>query len=397
MSALGRRPLIMLLDGSNTHTLQIARELKSCLSVDILGVGSSPRAFLLRSKYPSLRAVTKSDSIEGYVEELLHLIRRYRPDFILPVGYSSVAAVDIVRSLMPACATWLPSTEVLKTCLDKAKVLEVARRIGIDTPAEYGHLLIGSSGSNGANLDMASLATVRFPLFLKGSLEAGVNLTAKIDTADDLLPKYEELKSRTTDGRVLVQEYIDGDKSTIGCAFLIHDHNVVLSFGHEELRSVPRTGGSATRIRTYLDPVLLQDSARLLHALGFDRGVALVEYKKRRPGSYALMEINPKFWASYTLASRCNYHFAAEMVGLHLGLPIKKRRQKRALEMVFPLREAGYVLGNRDSESLIASAKAMLWPPAKWDMSLYDLWLAVTPLSRFIKIATNNRLSRRHR
>jgi predicted ATP-grasp superfamily ATP-dependent carboligase len=124
---------------------------------------------------------------------------------------------------------------------------------------------------------------------------------------------------------VLVQEYIDGDPATFGYGFLFLDGKAVLAFGHEEIRSVPRLGGSGTRLRVFENEELKQASEKLLRELGYE-GVALVEYKKRSDGSFVVMEVNPKFWASYSLASKCNYHFAAKLVGTCLDIPVKALR-----------------------------------------------------------------------
>jgi predicted ATP-grasp superfamily ATP-dependent carboligase len=129
---------------------------------------------------------------------------------------------------------------------------------------------------------------------------------------------------------LLVQEYVGGDPATYGYGFLFLDGEPVLAFGQQELRSIPRSGGSGTRVRALQNHELKLASEQLLSEIGHE-GIALVEYKKRSDGSFALMEVNPKFWASYSLASKCNHHFAAKLVGARLDIPLRtyERRERR--------------------------------------------------------------------
>jgi len=114
-------------------------------------------------------------------------------------------------------------------------------------------------------------------------------------------------------------------------------------------------------------------------------GIALVEFKKRKDGTFVLMEVNPKFWASYSLASKNGYRFASLMVSETLGIPHQRTHIKRKRgTMVFPIREISYVLKNRETESLAKSVISMLWPPAKMDVNITDLkaWIPVQKLRR---------------
>jgi hypothetical protein len=92
------------------------------------------------------------------------------------------------------------------------------------------------------------------------------------------------------------------------------------------------------------------------------------------------MEINPKFWASYPLASRYGYRFASTLVAGSLGRSTDSfgtRRAERG-EMVFPLREVYYSL-KHDDESLVRSLTSIAWPPARCDIDPLDLQAWVAP------------------
>ncbi len=377
--AKSSQPLIMLLDGNYHHSLRIAEELRKCLDIDLVGIGSKPTSCLLRSDYCSVKDIASKLHIDDYAEELLALIRKHSPDFVLPVGAKSVIALDLIRSEMSDSMFLLPSSDVLHTCLDKSSVLRTAKQVGICTPKDYTDY-INDVDRNGRT--ESALKKLEFPIFLKASREADPKVREKIDRFDRFWSIYDKLKQQTVDGNLLVQEYIDGDSATFGYGFLFLGGKSVLAFGHEELRSVPRSGGSGTRLRVFKNEKLKLASEKLLRELRYE-GVALVEYKKRSDGSFVLMEVNPKFWASYSLASKCNYHFAAKLVGTCLDIPVKTYELQSRGEMVFPLREAWYCAKNwgNDGELFVKSMAAMLWPPVRWDMSMKEIWWSRLPLS----------------
>lgn len=382
------QPLIMLLDGDYDHTLRIADELRKCLDIRLIGIGSKPSSCLLRSNYPSVKDVASEVDIGDYARELLSLIDKHCPDFVLPVGARSVIALDLIRSEIPETMFLLPASDTLHTCLDKASVLRVAKQIGIGTPVDYTDY-IDSVNRRGRTEE--ALRDLKFPVFLKASQEGGPKIREKVDCYDEFWPTYDRLKQKLADGTLLVQEHVGGDPATYGYGFLFLEGESVLAFGQEELRSIPRSGGSGTRVRVLQNHELKIASERLLNEVGYE-GVALVEYKKRSDGSFALMEVNPKFWASYSLASKCNYHFAAKLVGGHLGIPVKTYERKDRGEMVFPLREAAYCAKHwgRDGESFVKSAMAMLLPPAQWDMNFKELWWSMPSPSDVITKATSS-------
>lgn len=366
-------PTVMVLDGDNVNALQVATELSEDLDAEIVGVGTSDWSRLLRSRHCDVGVTTVHASAPGYAERLLAAVREHEPDLLLPVGYHSVAAADAVRDrLTDAVTCWLPPSDSLDVAVDKTATAALAREVGVDTPRDLTPVVadLDDRGRPGA------IADVSFPVFVKARHECGKNVTARVDDASSFWSTYDALLAEAADG-VIVQEYVEGER-TYGCGALFDRGTPRLQFGHEELRSVPRQGGSGTRVRTISDPELQRLSVRLLDRLDW-HGPALVEFKRRPDGSYVLMEINPKFWASYALASQSGYRFASTLAARALGLPgpVTTRDRARSAEMVFPLREL-YFAATTDGESVLRSVASMCWPPARFDVNLRDLraWLA---------------------
>lgn len=141
------KPLLMLLDGSYSHSMRIAGELKRCMDIKILGVGAKYSDCLLRSDYVDYRDIVASGI--DYAEGLFELYRKHLPDFILPVGTPSVIALDRIRDAVPPTVFVLPPSDVLDTCLDKASVLKVAGGIGVSTPVDYTAAFLGTNRGGG--------------------------------------------------------------------------------------------------------------------------------------------------------------------------------------------------------------------------------------------------------
>ncbi len=371
------RPSVLLCDGDYDNTLAVARELTEDLDATIVGTGTTPHSRLLRSRYCDVSRVVPSADEPRYDRALLSVIETHRPDMVLPIGYDSMATVQEIRSAIPDSVTLcVPSAAAFEAAADKATTLSRGRDLGIDTPADYSDIA--------AELDSDGRPAVQdalpFPVFCKARRENGQAATEPVEDPDTFWESYDRIARASSDGEVLVQEYIDNDGLTYGCGSLWLDGEPTLTISHEELRSVPRHGGSGTRLRVTPNEGLETQTTRLLDELDWN-GVALVEFKQRADGSFVLMEINPKFWASYALASRYGYRFASTMVAHQLDLdvdrPIETPEQRGA--MLFPLRELQHTVTNRQTESVREFLSTVVRSRAAWDIDRSDLGAWLTP------------------
>ena len=371
-------PRVLLTDGDYDNTLAVARELSEDLDATVVGTGTSRHSRLLRSRYCDVGATVPESGGPGYAEALLAVVDEYRPDVILPIGHASVAALVGARDSLPEFVTpCLPTTESFRAAEDKATTLRYGERIGFDVPADYSDLVadLDADGRPVADLD-----GLPFPIFLKARWETGRATTARVDEPAEFWETYDLIAADAPNGEVLVQEYVDGPDATYGCGLLFLDNQVELMVGHEELRSVPRHGGSGTRLRLRRDPHLEAGSIQLLGEIGW-HGIALVEFRRRPDGTLVLMEINPKFWASYALASAYGYRFASTAVADILDLDIEPPLEspEPVGEMVFPLRELYHYVQHREEERLLDCFASVARPRAAWDLDWRDLSAWLTP------------------
>ncbi|WP_306058665.1 carboxylate--amine ligase [Natronococcus wangiae] len=378
-------PRVLLLDGDYPTALVIARELSADLDATIVGAGTTRYSRLLRSKYCDVAVTIPSTDDPGYVEALRSVIRAHCPQFVLPVGYESAAVLESVRDDLPSFASvCLPDPDAFEVATDKVATLERASALGIDVPTDYTRLVrvFDSQGRPGDALERLS-----FPVFLKARREVGGGhgTTARVADPDSFWAVYDRLEAVAPAGDVLVQECITGSASTYACGLFVRDGEVELRVGHEELRSVPRRGGSGTHLRLRRDPELEAAATGLLREIGW-HGVALVEFRRRASGELVLMEINPKFWASYALANAHGYRFASTMVATALDLEdrLPDRSPQPDGEMVFPLRELYYYARHRDEERLLECLRAIAKPRVPWNVDRSDLGAWLMPPTKLV-------------
>ncbi|WP_247731117.1 ATP-dependent carboxylate-amine ligase [Halovivax limisalsi] len=374
-------PRVLLLDGDADNSLTIAAELSEALDATVIGAGTMPFSRLLRSRYCDERVTLPPVSDQSYGTAVLDALERHGPDFVLPVGYRSTIAIAEIRTAIPdAVSTSLPSASSLRTAADKAATRERGRAVGFDVPAEYTDV-VSELDATGRPRD--GLSALPFPCFIKARHETGDTTTARVDRPAAFWAAYDRIARQAPNGEVIVQECIGDSSSTFGCGVLILDGEVELTFGHEELRSVPRRGGSGTHLRVHRDAEFESTAVELLEAFDWETGVALVECVRRADGSYALLEINPKLWASYALASRNGYRFASTMVADALGLDVngEPERVNGPDELVYPLRELNYCARNPEATDVRRSIATLVRPEAAWSVDPSDLSAWLTPPS----------------
>lgn len=355
-------PTIMILDGEYTHTVSVQQEIKRRLNATILSVASMKNSPGHVSVHSDLKLFAPIPSNENYGNAILRLAHDYHPDIILPVGFESHKAVlSIKGSLPPGVKLPTPELTLFDLASDKNKTYEFAENIGLKVPKYY------FSNSTSKALPMDSL---RFPLFAKSRHERGGESTALLRSERDL----SEFDPETLGGDVIFQEYIDGPAITYAhCGY--YDAGVPrMTYQHVELLSVPRRGGSGSRVSLVSDRAIAEAGNLLMQKLEWT-GYAQVEFKKNGAGEPVLMEINPKLWASYALADRTGHPIVATAIADLLGRPelVVRRRSTPFTSMIFPLRELNFMRKNWKTESLVKSISTMVWPPSTMDVDLTNI------------------------
>ncbi len=253
----------------------------------------------LRVRYPHPNL-----GLPSFIAAINQGARTDRYDVVLPMNdYTTIALTRHREDLHPGLATALPTTEALEVAGDKLRTMEVAGRLGIETPATW-------AVSSEEQLSEVADCT-EYPCVMKLRRGAGAKGFRVLASRKELLSAYRvgcDPSDLVFDSdQVLVQEFVPGET-----------HDVCLLFRHGEPRAAltqrrvwtyPLEGGFGTLVESTREPDLVDRATRLLAALEW-HGPAQVEFKvDPESGSICLMEINGRFWGSIDVAVRAGIDF----------------------------------------------------------------------------------------
>ncbi len=284
---------------------------KSLAAVRALGrngvavaVGESTRlATAAFSKYCSRTVVYPSplNSPEEFLNFLRKELSRRAYQMLLPMEDETLTLLSQHRSEFSRL-TYLPivSSEKLHFSRSKDKILQLAEKKGIPTPKTWCIKDI-------AQLDMLK-GSLPYPVVIKPKMSSGAVGIVYPKGPEDLVEHYMSVHQRFP--YPLIQELIPREGPGYGASFLIDEKGrVKASFVHKRLREYPVTGGASTLRESVRHDDIRDMALELLKAMDWF-GVAMVEFKlDPRDNIPKLMEVNPRFWGSLSLAIEAGVNF----------------------------------------------------------------------------------------
>ncbi len=228
-------------------------------------------------------------------------------DVVLPVSEAAhLALFDLPRSDLLAA----PFSVMFQRATDKAHVREVGRQCGLRVPRQS--IVNGDTALETlVSLLPCALKPVRS---VSGGVKAGV---AYADTPEALAAAVAQYPAAAYP--LLVQERVAGQG--FGVSILRWDGRLLAVSAHRRLREKPVTGGVSVMSETI--PVsgrVLDRCLALLDALGYTRGVAMVEFKGESLDDAWLIEINPRLWGTVQLAIDAGVDVPTLLVRATLGM-----------------------------------------------------------------------------
>jgi predicted ATP-grasp superfamily ATP-dependent carboligase len=215
-------------------------------------------------------------------DETTFLLSKYRSEFSR-------------RTYLP-----VPSLEKLEFANRKDKILKLAEANGIPIPKTWhiDHI----SQLNGLK------DSLPYPVVIKPRKSSGAMGVAYPKHPAELISQYLAIHQRFP--YPLIQELIPSSGNGYGASFLMGENGEVkASFVHKRLREYPVTGGASTLRESVRHDDIRDMGCTLLKTLDWF-GVAMVEFKMDpRDGIPKLMEINPRFWGSLSLAVAAGVNF----------------------------------------------------------------------------------------
>jgi predicted ATP-grasp superfamily ATP-dependent carboligase len=242
-------------------------------------------------------------------EELLRIARERGVSgwTVFPTGDRAVAAVARNHDkLARTFRTTTPPWEVLRWAHDKRLTHQLAQEAGLATPQTF------------FPADRAELQALEceFPVILKPAVKEEFNrFTAakawRVDDKRSLVARYDEASLFVPPETIMVQELIPGDgRCQLSFAALCSEGQPLASVVARRIRQFPSDFGRAsTFVETVDEPGVIENSRRVLAAMGAT-GLVEVEFKRDpRTDALKLLDINPRAWGWHTVGARAGVDF----------------------------------------------------------------------------------------
>jgi predicted ATP-grasp superfamily ATP-dependent carboligase len=303
---------ILVLDaGDAPYPLVVTRSLGSAGYNVHLGFSYDSHIFDAFSKYCKgiIFYPDPSYAPEDFLSFFERLAGKY--DFIIPTMEKTQLPISTIKDILEEKGTLVPIPiyDILKNAVDKAKMLEICARNGINTPKTL--VLTDAPKIE----DVAE--KIGIPFIMKTSTEINIPpgpqnryfIFKEKPTQELFLTAFKRLQKY---GPVILQEWIDG--IGIGASFIFSKyHEVVAYFGHKRILERFPDGGPSVIAESYIYPDALKNGAKLLKVLKW-QGVAMVEFRLGHDGKIYFMELNPRFWGTLPLAISSGLDFPRLLV-----------------------------------------------------------------------------------
>jgi len=207
--------------------------------------------------------------------------------------------------------------DVLHDCLDKRRMYEAAKTLGMPVPDTY-------LPRNDEDIKAVS-KDIHYPCLIKpvgkfqikgDSVEEEYGFFRKYgkalraSTKERLLLLWEEVSGLGFE--VVVQEEISGNPDQLYSlgSYCNKDSQMLMTFTGRKLRQIPPDYGTCTLAEGVHEPKLIDYGKRFLKAVNF-WGISELEFKKDvEDGEYKFLEINPRGWTWISLAAACGVDLA---------------------------------------------------------------------------------------
>jgi len=301
---MGNRARILILDGMWNKSLAAVRSLGS-KGLHVTAGEETRLATALFSRYCTKRFIYPSPAghQERFIEHLERELREGNYNVIMPTewGTQRLLTESVTRQRLERY-TRIPYANAFlaERVNDKAFVMNHAMGRGISIPNTY-----FPSGSEHLIKIAQNLA---YPVLIKPRSSSGSRGIARAGNKEELLVSYKKVHQKYP--FPLVQERIPPGGGAYGVGVLLNfQSHVRASFVYRRIREYPVSGGPSTLRESARNDLVREIAESLLQSLQWI-GVAHVEFKvDPRNGQPKLLEVNPRFWGSLSLAIESGMDF----------------------------------------------------------------------------------------
>lgn len=279
--------------GRRVSLLESFRRAARGLKIDARFLGTDRNDFSPAWQLCDTSLLVKPTSHPHYIRELLSIVRKYQVDMVVPtVDLDLQRLADSRRHFTRhGCHLLVSPSEVISVCQDKRQTFRFLKRHGFDTPATMSVRSALSRSRVGQ--------TGMFPCYLKPWDGYGGRFNVKVNTRQELLFYANRIP------HAICQEFVAGTEYT--CDVYVDRRlsvRCVVPRRRLEIRA-----GEVSKAQVAKDSAIIQESVRLVEALGAGPGVITVQLIKTETGRHHFIEINPRFGGGAPLSIRAGADF----------------------------------------------------------------------------------------
>ena len=292
---------------------------------EVIAADSRALPLGFRSRHARAFELLPDPLATGYADQLLDVIRRTRPDVLMPLG--GLATVTARRAdFMRECAVLVADGTSYQALLDKASVYQLCARLDIAHPRVLGT----DAGSMRAQLRERGDGTPVAVIKPRRDRGAGQGL-AFIDDPRQVETLWPALEAKF--GPLVGTDYVPGPVDAQRALHLLFDRDseLIEFFVLQKLRQWPRRSGITAAATSTHELELVERVLPLFRELRWS-GPAEVELKRdARTGEDRLLEINPRFSGTLPFSLAAGVDLPLSMLNASLG-----RSSPRLLRPYYP-------------------------------------------------------------
>jgi len=318
---------VLITDAKLNSTLATVRSLGR-LGLKIIAGDETKNAISFFSRYVYQRFIYPHplENPQGFLEEVLNLIRLKRVGLIIPMTDYTLLLFSKYRDKFPPWAILpIPEFETIGKVVNKKKTFQIAKELNISTPNT---IFVNSLD------ELPQVAYhLNYPVVIKSSHASYLDeennqiIRGKILYAYhplELIEKYLHLHQHSP--YPLIQEFIEGE----GYGFftiLDKEGNSYAQASHHRIREANPTGSASCLCESIpVDKAMKKEALVLLKAIGW-WGPAMVEFKQDiKDKKFKLMEVNGRLWGSLSLFIHAQLDYPKLFYKLALGEKIPRLR-----------------------------------------------------------------------
>lgn len=260
----------------------------------VIGADERRLPFNAHSCYSSPYYDLPKDDSDSYIDALLTILDREKPDVFFP-GKNIRVCTQYQKEIEEHTHVLIPHPDAFETAFNKQKTVRLCQSLDIDCP----DLLSEQEARNHIRTDHSAKVVVKPDIDIGGA--RGLSI---VDNEEDL---HDALESASKLAEPIIQEYIPGPSSNMRTVNLLFDKAGKLAayFTTQKYREWPITGGNSILSISTNDRHLVDWVLPLFEKLNW-QGAAEVEIKiDERNGKPQLIEINPRFSGYIGFAIEC--------------------------------------------------------------------------------------------